>query len=125
MAVEALSRRDFDALMALYAEDAVLDRSLIGLEVIEGRDAIRAFFEDWTGAYDEYEQELEEFRDLGNGVGFAVLRQRGRPKDSSGSLELRYALVGVGVDGLIQRTTSYADIDEARAAAERLAEERG
>jgi hypothetical protein len=27
-------------------------------------------------------------------------------------------------DGLIERTTNYADVDEARAAAERLAEER-
>jgi hypothetical protein len=29
------------------------------------------------------------------------------------------------IDGLIERTTNYFDIDEARAAAERLAEERG
>jgi hypothetical protein len=33
--------------------------------------------------------------------------------------------VGVWVDGLIERTTNYTDIDEARADAERLAEERG
>jgi hypothetical protein len=40
-------------------------------------------------------------------------------------VELRYAVVATWVDGLIQRITSYADIDQARADAERLAQERG
>jgi hypothetical protein len=120
-----MNRRDFEGLMALYAPHAVFDRSLIGLELMEGRDAIRAFVEDWIGAYEEYEQVLEEFRDLGNGAVFCVFRQRGRPKGSSGFVELRYALTGIAGEGLIKRSTSYDDIDEARAAAERLAEERG
>jgi hypothetical protein len=38
--------------------------------------------------------------------------------------DCRYALVSVWVAGLIVRLTNYTDIDEARAAAERLAEER-
>jgi len=38
---------------------------------------------------------------------------------------MRYAAVGVWREGLIERVTSYRDIDEARAAAERLAESRG
>jgi hypothetical protein len=33
--------------------------------------------------------------------------------------------VALTVEGLIERVTAYGDIDEARAAAERLAEERG
>ena len=36
-----------------------------------------------------------------------------------------FAAVGIWVDGKNVRTTNYTDIDEARAAAERLAEERG
>jgi ketosteroid isomerase-like protein len=47
--LDAMSRRDFDALMPLYSAHAVLDRSAVGLEVIEGREAIRSFFEEWTG----------------------------------------------------------------------------
>jgi ketosteroid isomerase-like protein len=93
--------------------------------VIEGREAIRDLLNDWIGSYDDYDQELEEFRDLGNGVSFPLLHQRGRPKDSSGSVELRYAGVAKWAEGLIVRLTTYSDIDEARAAAERLAEERG
>jgi len=37
---------------------------------------------------------------------------------------MRHANVFVWVEGLIVRVTHYDDIDEARAAAERLAEER-
>jgi len=50
---------------------------------------------------------------------------RGRLAGSSGSVELRYAGVSTWADGLIERVTTYLDINEARAAAERLAEERG
>jgi hypothetical protein len=38
---------------------------------------------------------------------------------------MRLATVWVLVEGLIERQTNYFDIDEARAAAERLAQERG
>jgi len=78
-----------------------------------------------TVAYEEFEWRSEETLDLGNGVTFGLFRQRGRPIGSSGDVGLRYAAVSVWVEGLIVRTTLYGDIDEARAAAERLAEERG
>src|SRR5207248_4133934 len=42
----------------------------------------------------------------------------------SGEVRLRYAAVGVWADGLVVRVTNYTDVDEARAAAERLAESR-
>jgi len=38
---------------------------------------------------------------------------------------LRIAIVVVVTEGLVERFTNCLDIDEARAAAERLAEERG
>jgi hypothetical protein len=81
-------------------------------------------FEDWWETFEEDERKLEEFRDLGNGVTFGVLFQRGRPAGSSGFVELRTAIVALWVLGLIERLTVYTDIDEARAAAERLADER-
>jgi hypothetical protein len=58
-------------------------------------------------------------------VTFFVAFQRGTPTGSSGSVELGYATVSTWNDGLVERSTHYTDIDEARAAAERLAEERG
>jgi ketosteroid isomerase-like protein len=116
---------DIDARMRLYAPDAVWDMSRGGAEVIQGREEIRAFFEEWFGAYEEYEQEVEELQDLGNGVAFAVFLQRGRPAGSRGWVEFRDARVLLWADGLLQRVNAFLDIGEARADAERLAQERG
>ena len=110
--------------MDFYAPDAVDDLPE-SFGTLEGRAAIRAFFEDWLGSYDEFRVELEARRDLGNGVTFGVVVLRGRPRDSTGWVQFRFGSVFTVVDGLIERTTSYADIDEARAHAERLAQERG
>jgi ketosteroid isomerase-like protein len=122
---EVANRRDLDATMAFYAPDGVYDMSPVGMGVFEGQAAARGFIEDWWASYEEHEFEAEETLDLGNGVGFRVLIQTGRPVGSSGEVELRYAAVSVWEDGLIVRVTNYTDIEEARAAAERLAEERG
>ena len=122
---EATDRRDSGALMSFYAPDAVWDSSPLGMEVYEGQAAIRRFFADWWGSYEQYEMALEEALDLGNGVAFALAIQKGRPAGSSSEVRLRYAAVAVWENGLIVRVTNYTDIDEARAAAERLAESRG
>jgi ketosteroid isomerase-like protein len=124
---EAVNRGDFDTAVAMYTPDAVYDGSPMDGEVIKGRDALRGFLEDWFGAYEEWEQVAEEERDLGNGVGFGAFRQRARPAGSSGFVELHYAFVAiVREDRLIERVTVYGtDIDQARAAAERLSQERG
>ena len=89
----------------------------------EGRAAIRSFIEDWFGAYEELKFGLEEVRDLGKGVVFAVVTQNGRPVGGAGHVRQREGWVYVWVGGLITQFT-VSDIDEARAAAERLAEER-
>jgi hypothetical protein len=68
---------------------------------------------------------LEECRDLGSGVVFAVARQTGRAHDSAGRIQQRQAFVCEWVEGLIVRVAVYDEVDEARAAAERLAGKRG
>lgn len=120
-AFEAANRRDLDAVASSFAEDATFDGRV---DTFEGRAAIRSFLEDWFGAYEEWEVGLEEVRDLGNGVVFAVVVQNGRPAGSAGHLRQREGWVFVWVRGLIARLTT-SEVDEARAAAERLAEERG
>ena len=55
---DAFGRRDFGAGMAFYAEDAVWDMSALGMGVFRGRRAIRRFFDEWVGAYEELEQQL-------------------------------------------------------------------
>jgi len=79
---EALDCRDFDAIMSSYAPGAVFDVSALGIGSFERREAIRRHFEDWRAPYEEYETDLEECWDVGNGVVFAVARQAGRPRQS-------------------------------------------
>jgi ketosteroid isomerase-like protein len=124
---DAVSRRDFDAVVVIFAPDAVFDTAAAGGlgGVHEGREAIRDFLEDWIGSFEDFEEVVEEFGDLGNGVTFGVVLQRGRPKGTSGFVEWRFGAVAIWRDGLIERFANYADLDEARAAAERLARERG
>ena len=54
---EALNRRDLDGVMSSVAEDGVLDGRA---DLIEGRAAIRGFLDEWFGAYEELDYELEE-----------------------------------------------------------------
>jgi ketosteroid isomerase-like protein len=120
-----INGRDIEATMSFYGPDSVWDMSTLGLGVYKGLEAIRGFFDDWTSSYEEFEIEPEEILDFGDGVVLAVIRQNARPVGSSAHVELRYAAVSAWVEGVNVRTTNYRDIDEARAAAERLAESRG
>jgi ketosteroid isomerase-like protein len=119
---EAANRRDLDAVMNACAEDATLDGRGAG-NFSEGRAAIRRFVEDWFDAYEKLHFEFEEVSHLGNGVVFAVLIQDGRPVGSAGHVRQREGWVYIWARGLIARLTTY-DVDEGRAAAERLAQER-
>src|SRR6202140_968661 len=114
--LEELIRRsieveDMEAAVGFYAPNAVWDASPWGMGVFEGQAAVRGFFEDWRSSYSDIEWKAEEIRDLGNGVAFAVILQKGRVAGSSGSVQLRYGAVTEWVDGLIVRNTTYTDID--------------
>jgi ketosteroid isomerase-like protein len=125
---DALSRRDIDAYVGFFAPGGVWDASQPGVGVFEGRAAIRAFLEDWLALYEDFEIELAEILDLGHGVVFSVSHQTARLMGSEGSVRETYASTAtneVGLEGLAARVVLAQDIDEARAAAERLAEERG
>jgi ketosteroid isomerase-like protein len=121
--VDALNSGDFDAVMSFYAPDAVLE-SMAMATGFEGAAAIRGLFEDMLRPYEEWEIEAEEILDLGNEVAFGVLFQQGRPAGSSSRVQMRLGSVVMMAEGVVTRQTMYTDIDEARAAAERLAEER-
>ena len=126
-AFEAANRRDLDAVIGFYASDAVFEGRMGG-DNFEGRVAIRSFLEDWFGAYEELELKLEDARDLGSGVVFAVVFQEGVLAGSAGHgrVSQREGWVLLWERGLIARHAALdTDIDEARATAEALAESRG
>jgi ketosteroid isomerase-like protein len=123
--IEAANRGDLDAVMSFWGPDPVWDTSPAGMGMFEGPAAVRGFFEDWVSSYEAYEIEAEEIADLGNGVTYAIVLQRGRPAGSNSEVRVRSATVGLWVNGQLTRVTNYPDIDAARADAERLAAERG
>src|SRR5947207_4603132 len=122
--LEAINRRDFDALMSYAAPDFVYDTSPSGFGVYEGEAAIRDFITGYWDAFEELSFEFEEFVDLGNGVTFSVNRQHARPVGSSAHIHAREAHITEWTKGMAVRVTVYNDIEEARAAAGRLPESR-
>jgi ketosteroid isomerase-like protein len=128
--VEAFNRRNLDAAIGMWAPDAVWELSPDRMGVFEtraptGHAAIRKLVEEYPAAFDDFQLAIREAHALGNGVTFHAIVERGRPHGSSGLLERCYGFVATWTDGRIARAKNYLDIDEARAAAERLAEERG
>jgi ketosteroid isomerase-like protein len=122
--LEAVNRRDFDTAYRIYSPDVVWDASRREVARFDSRAAWRNFLEEWLSPYEEWKLEVEEIADLGNGVLFATVCQTGRLIGTEGDLEMRDAWVCRWEKGLIVEVTVYLDPDEARAAAERLAEER-
>ena len=68
---------------------------------------------------------VEEIDDLGSGVIVVVVEQVAHRTRGGAVIRLRSAPVFLWAESLIVQLTLYPDIDEARPAAERLAEERG
>jgi ketosteroid isomerase-like protein len=122
--IEADSYDEWAALAERYfAPDIVWD-TYGGIGPFEGRDAILAFIKEYWMMWDTHQHHAEQVLDLGHGVAFWAVREDGRIKGSGAQVETRRAWVSRWVEGRIVRQTAYDDPVEARAAAERLAQER-
>jgi ketosteroid isomerase-like protein len=120
---DAWNSGDLDAVLSFFAANATFEEE--GLGTHEGVAAIRDRLSDWLDVFEGSENVVEEVLDLGNGVTFAVAVMRGRPAGSAAQLRQHWAVALVWTDGTIERFIPSPDIDEARAAAERLARGRG
>jgi ketosteroid isomerase-like protein len=120
--LRAADRADFDGILKFYAPDAVWDMP-DGMGTFKGPAAIRGFWEDWWSSYERLDLELHDILDLGNGVVFAPFQFGGLPKGSAAEVQTEMAIVYEWVHGAVARATAYFDVDEAHAAAERLATE--
>ena len=66
--------------MGFFGPKSVWETTLVTLD---GAAAIRERVEEWFGAFDELEFEVEQILDLGNGVTLTVVNQRARPAGGS------------------------------------------
>ena len=121
---EAADRGDWEAMIAPYAPDAIWE-SEDGITNAAGASRVRGLLEEWAAVFEGFTIKVETVVDLGNGVVFSVYHQEGRPAGGTGVVNDRGAMIYEWVDGMIARVIVRQDIDEARAYAERLAEERG
>jgi hypothetical protein len=119
-----LDGRDLDAVMGLLSPACVWDMSRSELGVYSGGQAIREFADDWFGTLYEFALVADQVSDFGNGVVY-VEQVAHRERTPGGFIELPSSVVALWDGGLLARVTLYLDPDEARAAAERLAQERG
>jgi ketosteroid isomerase-like protein len=96
------------------AEGAIDDRG-----PIHGKDAMRAYAEDWAEMFDDVRFEPVEVIDAGDDTVIAVMRVSGRPKGTSAEAELTlsFAVVSTIRDGKIARGREYWTREEALEAA--------
>jgi ketosteroid isomerase-like protein len=119
-AYEALADGGLDRFLDHWTDD--LDhRSIEGAPddrgPIYGRDAMRAYVQDWIDTFDEFRIEPVALIDAGRGVVVAVLRYGGRAKLSGIETDETFGVVFTIRDGKIARGREYATRDQALEAA--------
>ena len=85
-------------------------------QTYEGAEEVRGFLEDWVGAWDDWELEVDELLDAGDKV-VALVRQHGRSKAAGMPVEMSFAQVWTVRDGKQTRMDMYSDREEALEAA--------
>ena len=84
---------------------------------IHGKDALRAYMQDWLDMFDDFKVEPVELIDAGGDNIVVVLRFGGRAKLSGVETDQAFAIVYTIRDGRIARGREYATRDQALEAA--------
>ena len=104
----------------IVSADFVWDMSTFGdwpeQQAYEGIEGARQFLDDWVGAWEDWELEVEELHDAGDSV-VAILRQRGRAKATGLPVDMHFAQLWRLRDGKQVRMEMYASPEEALRAA--------
>ena len=118
--IEAANRRDFDAALELYAPNAYWRGTV---DDAAGVPAIRDLWASYYGAFEELQVIVDDVAHLGNGVVLVASRHVGRLVGGARLSEER-AFVYQFIDSRVVKASDYVSLDDARTAAERLAEDR-
>jgi ketosteroid isomerase-like protein len=116
----AFAQAGLDAVAAYWTED-VDHRAIEGAPddrgPMHGKDALRAYYQDWLDTFDDIKNEVVELIDAGGDQVIAVLDASGRAKLSGIETKLTYAVVYTIRDRKIARGREYAARKEALEAA--------
>jgi ketosteroid isomerase-like protein len=74
LVIDAVNRRDLDALLRLMDDDVEAVSRIAAVEGgLHGHDGIRRWWDEWFAAFPDYQMAIDEIRDLGD-VTVAALR---------------------------------------------------
>src|SRR5437016_5140082 len=119
-AAEAYNRGDLDAFFDYLTDDIdhrAVEGALDDRGPMHGKDAVRAYLQDWLDTFDELTAEIAELIEAGENQVVAVLRMSGRAKLSGVETSLTYAVLYTVRDGKIARGREYWTREEALEAA--------
>ena len=118
---EAPDRGDLDSFLDEYWTDDIDYRAVEGAlddhGPIQGKDALRAFMQDWLDMFDDFRAEPVELIEAGEDNVIAVIRISGRAKLSGVQTDLTYAELWTLRDGKVAWGRQYWTRDEALEAA--------
>jgi uncharacterized protein len=114
---EALNRGDCEATLAALADDVVWRESeeLPGASEIRGKEAVRAFLDDFLDTWEQFEQEVEATEVADERVAI-FLHMTGVGRVSGVEIDTRYAHVWTLREGKGALVEAYRDPAEARRA---------
>ena len=114
---EAFLNGDLDRFVSLYHPDCEWDVSRYepwdGNTSYHGRDGLRRFYADWTGAFEDLSTEPERLAELDDDRVLVVARRRTRRLADGEEFEERFAQIGRLEGSMIQEVRVYSDADAA------------
>jgi ketosteroid isomerase-like protein len=119
-ALDAMAQEGLDVFSEYWADDVewrVVEGALDDRGPLHGKEACRAYVQDWLDTFDELTVEPQELIDAGADQVVGVLRLNGRAKLSGIETQLTYAVVYGVRDGKIARGREYATRGDALEAA--------
>jgi ketosteroid isomerase-like protein len=115
---EAFHGGDFEAALAHFDDEVVIDTTHGRVDggVAQGRDSVAPMIAQWIAAFEDWREEIDEIRALGDKV-YVAATQRGRGKETGIDVETPYGIVYEVRDGRIARLTMYIERKDALRAA--------
>lgn len=118
--IEAFNRGDWDATLALCAEDIVwipMIQAVDGQRALIGHDMLRSAWvaQRETLGGDAFGVEPKEIRDLGAGTVLAHMRVTGRGNTSGVPIDLDYVQLWTIREGLVARVDKFGSVADALA----------
>jgi ketosteroid isomerase-like protein len=119
-AAVAFNRGDLDAWFEYVADDIdyrAVEGALDDSGPMHGKDAVRAYLQDWLDMFDDFKSEPIDLIEAGDDKVVAVTRISGRAKLSGVETDLTYAALYTIRDGRVVRGREFWTRDEALEAA--------